>query len=163
MIQRLALTALMVLWLVPANAAEYSVTGKVVGVHDGDTITIVDEDKVQLKIRLASIDAPESAQPFSAASKKALSDMVFGKRVRVDVQGNDRYRRAIGDVYVGKKWVNLALVEQGMAWQYLQYSKDPELRAAEQRARELKLGLWQDKKPTPPWLWRKAKRTNAGR
>ena len=72
--------ALLVLVL-PASAA--TLTGRVVGVHDGDTITVLDADNTQYKIRLAGIDAPEHGQPYGANAKKALSDLVFGANPRV--------------------------------------------------------------------------------
>ena len=130
--------------------------GKVVGVHDGDTITLLTAEKEQVKIRLSSIDAPETKQAFGSASKKALSDLVFGKTVRVADHGKDRYGRTLGDIYVGEIWVNLRMVEDGMAWLFLKYSKDPQIKAAEMKAREARLGLWQDEKPMPPWEWRSA-------
>ena len=71
-----------------------------VGVADGDTVTVLDADKVQHKIRLAGIDAPEKSQPFGNRSKQNLSDLVFGKYVRVDWDKRDRYGRIVGKVWV---------------------------------------------------------------
>lgn len=89
-----------------------------VAVHDGDTITVLVE-KTQTKIRLAGIDAPELKQDFGNVAKRTLSELVFGRNVRVVDKGKDRYGRTIGDVYEGEKRVNLILVEKGMAWVYL--------------------------------------------
>ena len=77
-----------------------TITGRVVGVADGDTVTVLDADKVQHKIRLAGIDAPEKAQAFGTRSKQNLSDLVFGKDVRVDWDKRDRYGRIVGKVWV---------------------------------------------------------------
>lgn len=126
----------------------------VVGVHDGDSITVL-QDKHEIKIRLEGIDAPELGQPFGAAAKKALSDLVFQKPVRIEERGKDRYGRTLANVFVDGKRVNLALVESGFAWHFVRYSKAAEYRDAEQRARAARRGLWNDKSPVPPWDWRK--------
>ena len=39
-------------------------SGRVVGVHDGDTLTVLTAGNVQIKVRLVEIDAPELKQPF---------------------------------------------------------------------------------------------------
>src|SRR5437879_452638 len=83
------------------------IAGNVVGVTDGDTITVLDSEKVTHKIRLEGIDAPESGQAFGTQAKKALSDKIFGKSVIVEDTGRDRYGRTLGDVYVEKHHVNL--------------------------------------------------------
>ena len=77
------LTGLMLLWLLASICHAGTISGKVVSVADGDTITVLDADKQQHKIRLEGIDAPEKAQPYGKDSKKALSDLVFGKDVQV--------------------------------------------------------------------------------
>ncbi len=134
---------------------------KVVGVHDGDSITVLREDKTQVKIRLEGIDAPELKQAFGNAAKQAMSEMVFGKEVRVVSKGLDIYQRALGDIYVGETFVNLAMIEKGMAWQFWKYNKDPKLKEAQEKAREAKVGLWQDASPVPPWDFRKEKKKAA--
>jgi len=101
--------------------------GKVVGVTDGDTITVLDDEKVQHKIRLGGIDAPESSQAFGAKAKHVLSTHVFNKYVTVEWTEKGRYGRTIGDIFVtrnGKQiWVNKDLVDEGFAWHYKEYSK----------------------------------------
>lgn len=131
--------------------------GKVVSVHDGDTLTVL-VGTTQHKIRLAGIDAPESKQPFGTRSQQSLSEMTFGKNVSVDVQTKDRYGREVGTVHAGKVNTNLEQVRRGMAWHYVQYSDDKTLADAETAARSAKVGLWADKEPIPPWEWRKARR-----
>lgn len=133
-------------------------TGDVVGVADGDTITVLDADKVQHKIRLAEIDAPEKAQPFGNRSKQALNELVHGKVVRVVEHGHDKYKRTIGRVYQGDVDVNAEQVKQGLAWVYRKYSKDATLSPLENEAKAQRLGLWADAEPVPPWRWRKFKR-----
>ena len=131
-------------------------TGKVIGVTDGDTITVLVE-KTPYKIRLAGIDAPESGQPFGTAAKKALSEKIFDKEVKIEWKERDKYKRIIGEVYIGERRICLEMVQEGVAWHYKQYSKDADLAKAEKEAKEAKKGLWADEKPVSPWDWRKKK------
>jgi len=131
-------------------------TGVVVGVADGDTITVL-RDNEQVKVRLAEIDAPEKAQAFGSKSKQALSALVFNKQVFVVDQGKDKYKRTIGRVYQGDIDVSAKQVRMGMAWVYRKYSKDKRLLSLENQAREQRLGLWIDAEPIPPWAWRHIK------
>jgi endonuclease YncB( thermonuclease family) len=128
---------------------------RIVGVHDGDTITGLGESKTQFKIRLDAIDAPELGQPFGQASKKALSEKVFGKDVAVIAKTTDRYGRTVGHVLIDGRDVNLEMLEEGMAWHYKKYDKNKRLGEAEESARAARKGLWQDRDPVPPWDWRK--------
>ena len=153
--------ALVCLLLALACAAHAeTVTGRVVGVADGDTITVLDADKVQHKIRLAGIDAPEKKQAFGNRSKESLSDLVFDKTVNVETDKRDRYRREIGKVLVNGRDVNLVQVERGMAWFYRQYQREQSpndrklYEAAEDAARTGRRGLWRDTDPVPPWEFR---------
>jgi|SRR5581483_2373160 len=135
--------------------------GRVVGVHDGDTITVlseVDGKKVSTKVRLWGIDAPESKQAFGSRAKDELSGMVFNKAVRVEVQDKDRYGRTVGRVFVGAVDANLAMVRAGFAWWYQTYAKKAtDLQSAEAEARAAKRGLWSDKTPVAPWAFRREK------
>jgi endonuclease YncB( thermonuclease family) len=136
----------------------YTITGKVVAIADGDTLTILDESKTQHEIRLAGIDAPEKAQAFGNKARAALGVKVFQQSVRVDVIDFDRYRREVGRIFPGDRFVNMEMVHDGFAWRYVQYDKPGEFTAAEVDAREHRRGLWADANPMPPWEWRKAKR-----
>jgi endonuclease YncB( thermonuclease family) len=128
--------------------------GKVVGVHDGDSITVLASGNVQLKVRLEGIDAPELKQPFSQQSKLALSDLAFGKKVNLLITGTDRYKRTLAVVIVDGTNVNLELVSLGLAWRYDKYSNDTALLAAQNDAKAARRGLWADAAPMPPWEWR---------
>jgi endonuclease YncB( thermonuclease family) len=140
-----------------------SFTGKVVGVHDGDTITVLDAQKVQHKIRLAGIDTPELKQAHGKDAKKALSLKVFSKHVRIEWTTKDRYKRTIGRVYLGKRDINLEMVQEGWAWHYKHYSKEKALADAEKGARAAKKGLWRSQSPVAPWNWRRgARKPSAG-
>jgi micrococcal nuclease len=150
----LRIPALVVVCLL-AVAANTAITGKVVGVADGDTLTILTADKEQIKIRLEGIDAPEGGQDFGTKAKQALSDKVFGKQVTCNKTGEDRYGRTLANVYVGERWINQELVADGAAWHFTKYSADKQLAAAEKQAREAKRGLWALPKQVAPWDYRK--------
>jgi endonuclease YncB( thermonuclease family) len=101
-------------------------TGKVVGVADGDSITVL-RGREQVKVRLVDIDAPEKAQPFGNRSKQALEVLVKGQEVLVVERGQDKYHRTLGKIYRGDIDVNTEQVRQGMAWVFRQYAKDATL------------------------------------
>ena len=138
-------------------ARDDEIHGFVVGVTDGDTLKIVTQDRSELRIRLAEIDAPEKGQPFSDASKRSLSDLAYNKPASVRVVSIDRYGRVVGRVYVGTLDLNLAQVGRGLAWAYTQYLTDQRISQLEARARKSRIGLWADtKEPVAPWLFRRA-------
>lgn len=137
--------------LLPLAAEQ--LTGKVVDVHDGDSLTLLVE-KVQHKVRLDGIDAPEAKQAFGEVSRKALASMVAGKQVTVDWKKRDRYHRIIGQVKIGSTDVNLKQVATGMAWHFTEYNKDKSYADAQVQAKEKKLGLWVDPQPVAPWDFR---------
>jgi endonuclease YncB( thermonuclease family) len=154
---RLALAVLAATLLAATATAKTNdvVTGRVIGVHDGDTLTVLTAAKEQVKFRLHGVDAPELGQAYGEQSKQALSAKAFGKTVKAVVVDTDRYGRAVADLYADGEWINLKMVADGWAWQYRLYSKSEELAAAEAAARQRRLGLWADKKPEPPWEYRK--------
>lgn len=156
---------LAVLLQVAASAAfADTILGKVVGVTDGDTVTVLDASKVQYTIRLAGIDAPEKKMPFGQRSKEHLSDLVFNKDVEVETSKKDRYGRSVGNIFVGGRDANLAMITAGMAWHYKQYEREQSASDrllyanAEEQARSRRDGLWRDDNPTPPWEYRKERR-----
>lgn len=131
------------------------IVGKVVGVSDGDTLTVLDNSKRQYKIRLSAIDAPEKNQPFGMRSKQALSNLCFGKEAKVTPLKADRYGRTVADVDCGGRNVNEEQVRSGMAWVYRKYAKGyGDLYRLEDEARVGLRGLWADLEPVPPWEWR---------
>lgn len=137
-----------------------NLSGKVIGVMDGDTIDILYNNK-PLRIRLEHIDCPEirKKQPFGAQAKKFTSENCFGQIVRIQHKNEiDRNKRLIGEVINAQGVnVNKELVKAGLAWHFIKYSSNQEYAALEKRARVLKAGLWRDPNPTPPWNWRKPK------
>src|SRR5882762_6909386 len=112
----------------PARSADapgaQTLTGRVVRVADGDTVTVLDSSNTQHRIRLEGIDAPESHQAFGTQSKKSLSEMVFGKDVTVVFQKTDQYGRLVGKIVLAGKDINLEQVKAGMAWHYKDYQRE---------------------------------------
>jgi endonuclease YncB( thermonuclease family) len=141
------------LYLSVAQAASFN--GTVVGIVDGDTLTVLTATKQQHKIRLAEIDAPEKHQAFGTKSKQSLSDLCFGKEAEVSPRVKDRYQRIVARVKCDGVDANAEQVNRGMAWVYRRYSKDHDLYVLEHGAKVEKRGLGADSSPTPPWQWRK--------
>jgi micrococcal nuclease len=131
------------------------ITGKVVSVADGDTFTLLTDDKEQIKIRLHGIDCPEKSQDYGQVAKQYLSDLVFGKTVEVEKTDVDRYGRTIGKVKAGLIAVNEAMLKAGLAWHYKKYDHNPEWAKLEDDARAAKIGLWSKSDAQPPWDYRK--------
>ena len=146
----------MALLLCPLSASAW--TGKVVGVSDGDTITVLNE-KTPVKIRLYGIDYPEKKQAFGTKAKQFSSDLCFGKVVDVETVDTDRYGRTVGIVKLEDgQVINRQIVQGGFAWVYGAYCKKPVCltwKRLEDEARAARQGLWTDKEPVPPWEWRK--------
>lgn len=90
--------------------------GFVVGLSDGDTVTVLDSSKAQHKVRLGGIDAPEKKQAFGERSRQSLSDLVFHKQVEVEFSKTDRYGRIVGKVLVSNVDAGLEQVKRGLAW-----------------------------------------------
>ena len=149
------------LWLAGCAHAE-PIRGRVVGVADGDTLTVLDASNRQHKIRLAGIDSPEKRQPFGQVCKQSLSDLAYERAVLVESSKRDRYGRVVGKVLADGQDVNLEQLRRGCGWHYKQYQNDQSLddrlayNAAEVSARKDRIGLWVDRNPVPPWEWRKA-------
>ncbi|MEQ1789803.1 MAG: thermonuclease family protein [Rickettsiales bacterium] len=150
---------LLYLALLPLSAVAEEQIGRVVDVTDGDTLTMLDSRKQQIKVRLAEIDTPESAQPYGTRAKQELSRLVHGKTVTVKVQDIDRYGRTVGRVYVGELDVNAEMVKLGAAWVYRKYAIDQNLYALEKQAKQERAGVWNlpEAEQIPPWEWRKAR------
>ena len=155
--------ATLLLFLV-SNLYASTLHGKVLSVADGDTITVLDANNTQHKIRLQGIDAPEKAQAFGQKSKESLHRLVHSKQVTIEFQKKDKYGRTVGKVVLNGRDVCLDQIKLGMAWHYKQYEseqtkEDSETYAqAELATRALALGLWTDKHAIPPWEYRKQER-----
>ena len=138
-------------------------SGKVIGVTDGDTITVL-RDKQPQKIRLYGIDCPEKRQPFGKRAKQFTSELVFGKFVEVEPIATDRYGRTVAFVRVENVTVNEELIKEGLGWVYVRYCKLPlcaEWQGLQLVAQDEKRGLWGDSDHIPPWDFRRQKRKHA--
>lgn len=157
------LTASLLLSWTFAIASEV-IEGRVVGVADGDTITVLTAAREQVKVRLEGIDAPEKAQPYGQASKQSLSQLVFGRQVRLECDKTDRFRRKVCRVFRGDLDVNREQIARGMAWHFDRYADEqPEEERladeqAEMGARGRGAGLFADPRAVAPWDWRAARR-----
>ena len=147
-----------------SDAPTCNLQGKVIRVTDGDSITVLDNEKAQHKIRMAGIDAPERRQPYGKAARQYLAKLVFKKQVCVGWYKRDKYQRLVGIVRIGSEDINLKLISAGLAWHYKQYqneqSNSDRVRYADvqQAAESTNSGLWRDSSPVPPWLWRRGER-----
>ena len=130
-------------------------SGEVVGVTDGDTISVMRNGEAA-RVRLEGVDCPEEHQEFSQSAKEFTSVTVFGKVVAVEVRDVDRYGRLVARVIHENQDLSLALVRQGLAWHYKEYSSDSVLADAESQARAARLGIWSQPAPIPPWDFRRA-------
>jgi len=141
--------------LAPLLASADQFTGKVVGISDGDTISVLREGKA-VEVRLHGVDTPEKAQAFGTQARKFTGDLVFQRDVTVIVRATDHYGRLVGEVLLPDgRSLNQELVKAGMAWWYRQYApNDTTLSQLEAEARAAKRGLWADAYPVPPWQWR---------
>jgi endonuclease YncB( thermonuclease family) len=151
---------LLIALLLTTTVADTDLVGKVVGVSDGDTITVL-VDKKPIKIRLEGIDAPEAKQSFGTRSKQALSEMVFGKEVLVRKTGQDRYGRSLGFVSRDGIDINSVMIQDGWAWHYKKYNQDSKLADLERQARAAKRGLWAEPNPLAPWDFRDRQKPKA--
>ena len=141
--------------------------GLVVAISDGDTITLLTEDKRQLKIRLVGIDTPEKKQAFGTKARDHLASRIFKQDVEVDLRKKDQYGRHLGVIYSGGVDINQGMIQDGYAWFYKHYAKEqPKEEAlryakAEADARSKQRGLWADPNPVPPWEFRKEAKEEA--
>lgn len=153
---------ILVLLFVSASVLAEELSGNVIGISDGDTLTLL-VDKTPTKVRLAEIDTPEMGQAFGKRAKQALSDLAFDKHARVVVTDRDRYGRQVGRVYIDTLDVNKEMVRLGLAWAYLHYQTDASFSELEAEARAAKRGLWAlpEDQRKPPWVWRREGGTTA--
>lgn len=150
-----------------AGDDQQKIEGKVVGVSDGDTVTVLDSSNNQHKIRLQGIDAPESGQAFGQNAKESLSNLIFGKTVSVLIYKKDKYGRSVGTIYIDGEDINLRQIKNGVAWHYKKYAGEqtPTDRQiytkAEEQVRKERKGLWSETNPVAPWDYRGGQRSPA--
>jgi endonuclease YncB( thermonuclease family) len=150
----------LLLFVIHCPSLAQALSGRVVGVSDGDTLTILTDNRKQVKVRIAGIDAPEKAQAFGNVSKQNLSSLVFNRRVTVEGVKRDRYGRTVSKVLIDGHDAGLEQIRAGLAWHFKQYERDQSqedrriYNQAEEGARREKRGLWRDAAPVPPWNFR---------
>jgi len=159
------LSALVLVTLVPLVAQAQTLTGKVISVGDGDTLRAAVGSKT-LTVRLACIDAPETAQlPHGRASTHRLKQLLpVGQAITLRVADTDRYGRAVAKVYRGNLSINLAMLQEGQAVVYRDYlSACLELREqllkAETSAKSRRISFWAQANPVMPWDFRRGSRS----
>lgn len=138
--------------------SSFTIKGKVVRVSDGDTFTVLTANNKQERVRMLWIDAPEKSQPYGDASRQFLADIIVGKIIEVNCTDKDRYGRNLGYVVINDTNINELMLEKGYAWHYKQFDKNADRARLEQQARANKLGLWREKAPIAPWLYRRNKK-----
>lgn len=136
------LIAALLLLSVASVAVAERIEGRVIGITDGDTFTLLTRELREVKVRIAEIDAPERGQPYANRSRQQLAELVFQKEVNVDVQVVDRYGRPVGRPMVGDMDVAVEMIRSGAAWVYRTYSDDEELYELERTAKDERRGLW---------------------
>jgi micrococcal nuclease len=137
--------------------SQTTLTAKVVGIKDGDTVVVLDSLNNQTTLRLAEVDCPEKNQPFGTKSKQFTSDQIYLKTIKYIVTDTDRYGRSIAMIYydTDNKYLSAEIIKAGMGWQYKRYSTSKELATFEDNAKRNKIGLWVDSNPVAPWEFRK--------
>ncbi len=146
--------------LLTSPASAETLTGRVIRIADGDTMTVLVGARNQMEVRLAGVDAPERDQPFGERSRQNLARLVAGKTIEVRGHERDRDGRVVGQVWVVSPDARcqgagcpktldagLAQLTAGLAWHYTQYAhqqseEDRERYAfAEVEARSRRAGL----------------------
>ena len=164
---RVIALALLVLFASGAAAFAAELNGRIVGVRDGDTVDLLTAADVQVRVRLAGIDAPEMGQAFGNAAKQALAKLANHREARVLWSKRDSYGRILGKLLVEGVDVNLQMIQRGLAWHYTAYAADQSAAdrnryaTAEAAARARGLGLWRDGTAIPPWVFRHPARAPA--
>lgn len=168
-----ALLAALVMAVVPAfaqfNGQPMDLSGKVIHVADGDTLTMLDSQQLKWIIRLTDIDAPESGhgskrpgQPFSGKATAYLKEMTLGKQATAtcyDIDARHTRTRYVCRVYVEAVDTNMAMLDAGLAMTYRQnprYVRDRSSYLHEEGAKSKRLGIWSQPAPIPPWEWRRS-------
>lgn len=164
----LLMLILLAMMCMSAWSKPFNIIGKIIHVNDGDTVVILDGGQSQIKIRMSSIDAPESAhtnhekgrigQPYAENSGRYLATLIKGKQVEANCFENDRYGRAVCDIRLDGRSINAEMIKSGWAWANNssggRYLRDKSLLSSEAQARSNRVGLWAGIEPIPPWEWR---------
>jgi endonuclease YncB( thermonuclease family) len=172
-----SLLASLFLMQAAASAAELRTLDVfVTRIIDGDTLVAIDSNRLEHRVRLAGIDAPERGQPFGERSRQNLATLAHNQSLRLEWSKVDRYGRLVATILLAQGCpgascaqldINLAQIQGGFAWHYVAFQAEQteptrrEYAAAEQTARAGGLGLWVDLEPVAPWNWRAGPATAA--
>ena len=138
----------------PAYSKDINSVGTVTKVFDGDSF-LVKSGRRTIEVRMDSVDAPEHSQSYGQYCKRGLEAKILNREIRFRQTDTDRYGRFVAVVYLENRNINREIVGDGCAWAYRKYLRDNQLVALEQQARRNRKALWSDKKPIPPWLYRR--------
>lgn len=131
----------------------------VLAVSDGDTLKARCADHAgaaPVQVRIVGIDAPERRQAFGAQARTQLQLLCQRQRAQLHIQGVDKYQRTLAQVQCQGKDVATQQVRAGLAWVYLPTRQEfPELQSLEREARAERRGLWSQRRPLPPWEYRR--------
>lgn len=128
-------------------------TVQVIEIIDGNTVMVQDSLEEKWNIAFSYIDAPEPERRGFEEASDFLKKRVFRKKVKLIINGKDRWGMLRGSIYVHKSSVQEEMIEQGLAWVIL--PKSSPLLEAEQTARKSRLGIWSNDNSQPPWDWRR--------
>lgn len=150
--KKIVAAIILLVWANVAAAEEYS--AKVIVVIDGDTLVVL-HNNAKVKIRLANIDAPEKDQAFGMDARQAMISMVLKKQVRIESKAVDKYGRTVALVSLDGLNVNEEMVRRGMAWEYSYFKPGRVYMALQSEAQQAHRGLWLQRNPIAPWVWRR--------
>lgn len=103
--------------LTPSGILAAELTGTVTHVRDGDTIEVG-----KIPIRLSGVSAPELKEPLGLDSKQFMRELVHGKDIRCNFNGEKSYDRMVGVCFLEGKDIGAALIEVGLALDCPRYS-----------------------------------------
>ena len=148
---------ILLLLFINITFCQTTLTAKVVGIKDGDTVVVLDSLNNQITLRLAEVDCPEKNQPFGTKAKQFTSDQVYLKTIKYVVTDTDRYGRSIAMIYYDSdnKYLSAEIIKAGMGWHYKRYSTSKELAKFQENAKQKKIGLWIDNDPIEPSEFRR--------
>ena len=142
-------------WAETPTTSTDTVEGWVERVSDGDTVQLSVAGREAITVRLYGIDAPERDQPHGDTAARALARKIDGARVTAVRVDTDQYGRLVATLFKDGENINLQMVSEGHAWWYQSFARGEQaLAAAERSARADGRGLWADRNPTEPWVWR---------
>jgi endonuclease YncB( thermonuclease family) len=129
--------------------------GRVLRVEDGDTLVLLDADRQPRVVRLAEVAAPKGGQRYAARSRQSLAELCAGKAAQVEERGLDDEGRRLGWVMCAGINANGEQVRRGMAWVDAPHVRPSSaLYTLQADARLARRGLWRDRRPVAPWVWR---------